>query len=148
MAKRGGKRPKIAPEQEAAFEKAWRESGDLHILADRLAWCRVLREPPPAWVHKGVLDFADALVDVKPYAKHARRLGRDLAVREGHDREGVSWDGAQGGAAGTRRGQPAKASSDRMWTEYKNVRKALRAAGVRDDDPGYRRVDLPDKTRG
>src|SRR5262249_30185207 len=99
MAKRGGKRPKIAPEQEAAFEKAWRESGDLPILADRLAWCRMLSEPPPAWLHKAVLDFADALVDVKPYAKQARSLVRYLAVREAHDSEGLSWDDAKVRAA-------------------------------------------------
>jgi hypothetical protein len=33
-----------------------------------------------------------------------------------------------------------------MWKEYLEHRKALRAAGLPNDDPGYRRVDLPDKS--
>jgi hypothetical protein len=157
MAKRGGKRAKIAAVadarggqvlDEAAIENAWRASRDLHVIANRLGMCRLCNEPPPAWLHKAVLDLADASVNVKLYAKQARSLVRYLAVREAHDSEGLSWDDAKVRAAEILRDQPARASPDRMWAEYKIWRRALRAAGVRDDDPGYRWVDLPDKIRG
>jgi hypothetical protein len=130
---------------EAAFENAWRVSGDLHVIADRLAMCRMRNEPPPEWVHKALLELADTSVDIKPYAKAARSLVRYVAVREAHD-QGGTWEDAKVTAAETLRGQPAEASPDRMWAEYRKVRKALRAAGVRDDDSGYRSIDLPDKT--
>jgi hypothetical protein len=44
------------------------------------------------------------------------------------------------------RGQPAAGKAETMRAEYKKVRKALRAAGIRDDDPGYCWVDLPAKS--
>jgi hypothetical protein len=167
MAKKGSKRPKwvlgfrVSKEgkptlitdtrdpwaiDEAEIESAWRKSGDLRVIADRLAACRLRNEPPPEWVHRAVLDLANSKVDTKPYAKQARSLVRYLAVREAHDRKGLSWDEAKEDAAETLRGQRADASPDRMWAEYKKVRKALRAAGVHDDDPGYRWIDRRTKT--
>jgi hypothetical protein len=129
---------------EAAIENAWRVSGDLHIIADRLANCAGV----PAWVHKALLDLANASVDMKPYARQARSLVRYAAVREAHDHEGLSWEKAKARAVERLRGQPAEATAGTMWGDYKRVRKALRAAGVPDDDPGYRWVDLPDKSPG
>jgi hypothetical protein len=134
--------------EEAAIENAWRVSGDLHVIANRVASCRLRNEPPPAWVHKALLDLADASVDIKPYAQEARRLVRYIAVRDAHDHEGLSWEKAKERASEKLRGTPAEAGPDMMWKDYKRVRAALRAAGVHDDDPGYRRVDLPDKSLG
>jgi hypothetical protein len=143
-----GRDPTTPEEQEAAIESAWRVSGDLHVIADRLAMCRLRGEPPPAWVHKALLDLADASVDIKPYAQRARRLVRYIAVREAHDRDGLSWSKATETAAEKLHGWPARGSAETMWKEYKEFRKALTAAGVDDDDPGYRWIDLPDKTPG
>ena len=168
MAKKRGKRPKkdgkgvkwvrgrivsVIPDThdyEADIENAWKVSGDLHVIANLLGMCLLRNEPPPAWVHKVLLDLANASVDTKPYHKAARSLVRYIAVREAKYRDGVSWKEAKHRAAERLRGQPAAAEAETMWNEYKNVRKALRAAGaVRDDDdPGYRWVDLPDKTPG
>jgi hypothetical protein len=131
--------------EEATIENAWRVSGDLRVIAMHMAFCRSRNEPPPAWVVKALFDLADTSLDIKPYAKAARRLVRYVAVREAHDRDGLSWPQAVKQAVEKLRGQPAKASADWMWKEYKAARKALRAAGsVRDDDdPGYRWVDQP-----
>jgi hypothetical protein len=164
MAKKRGKRPRkdgkgaklvATPDTpdwramaEAAIEEAWRKSGDLHVIAVRLSMCRMRNEPPPEWLCKVVHDLAHASVDAKPYAKEARSLVRYVAVREAHDRDGVSWKEAKHRAAERLRGQPAEATAETMWAEYKKVRAALRDAGVSDDDPGYRWVDLPDKTLG
>jgi hypothetical protein len=157
MAKKNGRRPKIVANpdtrdrralDEAAIEKAWRESGSLHVIADRLAFCRMRNEPPPEWVHRALLDFANTKVDGESYAKQARSLVRYVAVREAHDREGLSWEKAAEWAADRLRGESAGASPETMWKEYKKKRKALRAAGVCDDDPGYRRIDLSDKAPG
>jgi hypothetical protein len=142
--------PTVSETEEAAFENAWKVSGNLHVIADRLALGLLRGEVSPvlAWVHKVLLDLATASVDIKPYAKQARSLVRYVAVREAHDREGYSWDEAPDRAAELLRGQPAEAGRDWMWEEYCKVRKALRDAGaVRDDDdPGYRWIDLPDKS--
>ena len=166
MVKKAGERPKIVADtrkrraaDEAAIENAWKVSGDLHVIANRLGMCRLRNEPPPAWVHKALLDLASMSVDIKPYAKEARSLVRYVAVREAHDRDGVSWKEAKHRAAERLRGQPAEATAETMWNEYKKVRKALRALGVPgpgvldvqqldDDDPGYRWLDLPDKSSG
>jgi hypothetical protein len=133
-------------EDEAVTEAAWRETGNVRLIAMRVA------ELPdaPAWVKKALFDLADASLDIKPYAKAARRLVRYVAVREAHDRHGLSWEKAKAWAAERLRGEPAEAEPDMMWADYKAVRKALRDAGcVRDDDdPGYRWVDLPGKSPG
>ena len=135
---------------EAAMEQAWLKSGDLHILADRIGLGLLRGEIPPAlaWVHKALLDLANSKVDIKPYSKAARRLVRYIAVREAHDREGLTWEEAPARAAEMLRGEPAAASPDWMWKEYKAMRKAMRDVGaVRDDDdPGYSWVDLSDKS--
>jgi hypothetical protein len=133
---------------EAAIENAWRVSDDLRIIAGMIAMCRLRNEPPPAWVEKALFALADTSVDIKPYAEEARRLVRYVAVREAHDHEGLSWEDAKERASERLRGAPAEASAETMWRDYKLVRKALRAAGVRDDDPGYRWIDLPDKPAG
>jgi hypothetical protein len=155
MAKKGGKRLKLVvgkdptpDEEEEIIENAWKTSGDLHVIAGRLARCRMRNEPPPEWVHKALLDLADASTDLEPYRRLARRQARYVAVREAHDREGLSWEKAPVRAAEMLRGQPAEAKPSYMWKEYCTMRKALRDAGaVRDDDdPGYRWVDLPDKS--
>jgi hypothetical protein len=165
MARKGGKRPKkddgkrskwvrgrivsVIPDThdyEADIKNAWKVSRNPHVITDRLALCRLRNEPPPEWTHKALLDHANAQMDMKSYAKEARSLVRYVAVREAHDRDGLSWEDAKVAAAEMLRGQPAEASPDRMWAEYRKVRKALRAAGVRDDDSGYRSIDLPDKT--
>jgi hypothetical protein len=137
-------------DDEVAMEEAWRVSGDLHVIADRLAMCRLRNEPPPAWVHEALLALADAAVDIKPYARQARSLVRYVAVREAHDREGLSWEKAKERAAEMLQGQPAEAGPDMMWREYRKVRAALRAVGAvhGDDDPGYRWIGLPDKSPG
>jgi hypothetical protein len=137
-------------EAEAAMEHAWKTSGSLHVLANRLGLGLLHGEVSPAlaWVHKALLELAAVSVDIKPYAQAARQLVRYVAVREAHDREGLSWEDAKDHAVEVLRGQPAEAERDTMWTAYKEVRKALRDAGVHDDDPGYRWVDLPDKTPG
>jgi hypothetical protein len=128
---------------EAAAENAWRASGDLHILATEVGLCRLHNKPPPEWLHKALLDVANASVDTAPYAKVARSLVRYVAVREAHDREGLSWDKAMKRAAEMLRGQPAAASPLRMWAEYKKVRRWMRAAGTvcDDDDAGYHWID-------
>jgi hypothetical protein len=154
MAKKGGKRQKpivIAETgdqraaDEAATENAWRVSGDLHIIANRLGLGLLRGEVSPAlaWVHKALLDLANASMDIEPYARAARSLVRYVAVREAHDREGLTWDNSWERAAEMLRRQPAAASAETMRAEYKKVRKALRAAGTSDDDPGYCWVDLP-----
>jgi len=130
---------------EAAIEHACRVSGDLHLIANRLGLGLLRGEVSPAlaWVHKALLDLANSKVDIKPYAKAARSLVRYVAVREAHDREGLTWDNSWERAAEMLRGEPAAASAETMRAEYKKVRRALRAAGTSDDDPGYRWVDLP-----
>ena len=133
-------------EDEAAAEHAWKVSGDLRVIATTIGLCRLRGEPPPAWAHKALLQLAEISVDIKPYARAARSLVRYVAVREAHDQEGFTWDHAPARAATMLRGHPAEAGPDWMEKEYKKVRKALRAAGVSDDDPGYRWVDLPDKS--
>jgi hypothetical protein len=130
------------PEDGAAMEAAWRASGDLALLAIEVASCRMRNEPPPEWLHKALLELATASMADR-YAKPIRKLGVSLvrytAVREAHDCEGLTWEAAAKSAAAELRGQPAEASPDHMWAEYKKVRRLLRAAGtVRDDDdPGY-----------
>jgi hypothetical protein len=130
---------------EAAMEHAWKVSGDLHVIANTIGFCLLRDEPPPAWVHKALLDLANASIDTKPYAKQARSLVRYVAVREAHDQEGLSWEDAKDRAVEMLRSQPAAANRDWMWKEYMKVRKALRDAGAvrNDDDPGYRWIDLP-----
>ena len=95
MVKKAGERPKIVADtrkrraaDEAAIENAWKVSGDLHVIANRLGMCRLRNEPPPAWVHKAL-----------------RALG-------------VPGPGV------------------------------LDVQQLDDDDPGYRWLDLPDKTSG
>jgi hypothetical protein len=154
MAKTGGEPPKWVKgkvtaipdtrdrqaDDEAAIKNAWKVSGNLHILANRLGLGLARGEVSPAlaWVHKELLDLANVSVDTKDYAKQARSLVRYVAVREAHDREGLTWDNTWERAAEMLRGQPAAASAETMRAEYKKVRKALRAAGTSDDDPGYR----------
>jgi hypothetical protein len=133
-------------DDEVAIENAWRESGDLHIIANRLGMGLLRGEIPPAlaWIHRALLDIANVSVNTKPYAKLARSLVRYVAVREAHYREGLPWERAYERAAEMLRGQPAHASGDWMKKEYERVRKAMRDAGtVRDDDDsGYRWDDL------
>lgn len=135
---------------EAAIENAWRETGNLRVIADRVGLGLLHNEISPslAWVHKALLDLADASVDIRPYAKEAHRLVRYVAVREAHDREGLSWEDAKKRASEKLRDAPAAAGPEMMWKDYKHVRAALRAAGIGEDDPGYRWVDLPDKSPG
>jgi hypothetical protein len=132
-----------AEEEEAAIEKLWRESGNLHILADRVGMSIQRGKPPPKWVHRVLLNLADTsrpAAEVKRLQRNAVRFARYVAVREAHDREGLSWEDAREYAAKKLRGHPAEASADYMWKEYKAMRAALRKAGVGDDDPGYRSV--------
>jgi hypothetical protein len=140
----------IAIEDEAAMEHAWKVSGDLHVIVDRLGLGLLHGEVSPAlaWVHKALLDLANSKVNIKPYAKAARSLVRYIAVREAVYRDGCKWHEAPRRAAEMLRGQGAKASPGWMWKEYRKVRKALRDAGaVRDDaDPGYCWDDPPDKS--
>src|SRR5262249_52061711 len=155
IAKKDGKWSKIVlvagkdptpEEQEAAIENAWRVSGDLRIIACRLGMCRTRNEPPPAWVHNALRELADTsrpTAETERYQRDAVRLVRYVAVRDAHDREGLSWEKAKERAAEKLRGAPAEAEADMMWTDYKSVRKALRAAGLADDDPGYRWCDTP-----
>jgi hypothetical protein len=135
-------------EDEAAAEHAWKVSGDLRVIATTIGFCRLRGEPPPAWAHKALLELAAVSVNIKPYAKAARSLVRYIAVREAHDREGLTWPSAYVRAAEMLRGEQAEASSSWMEKEYKKVRKAFRDAGaVRDDrDPGYEWVDPPGKS--
>ena len=137
-------------EDEAAIEQAWLVSGSLDIIALRLFECTQRNEPPPSWTWKALRDLAAASRPEgdKRYAQSARRLVRYVAVREAHDHEGLSWSKAAERAAEMLRGWPAEAEAETMWKDYKEVRKALRAAGVPDDDPGYRWIDLPDKKPG
>ena len=139
---------RVSDEDEALMEDVYRTTGNLHVLADRL--CLGLQRgevsPALAWVHKHLLGLANASVNIKPYRRLALRQVRYLAVREAHDREGYTWEEAPDRAAEVLRGQPAAAGRDWMWKEYLEYRKALRAAGVPDDDPGYRWVDQPDKS--
>ena len=142
--------PTELDDDEAAMEHAWRVSGDLHIIANRLGLGLLRGEIPPAltWMHKALLDLANARMDTRLYAKEARSLVRYVAVREAHDSEGLSWEDAKDRAVEMLQGQPAAANRDWMWAEYCKVRKALRDVGaVRDDDdPGYRQIDVPDKS--
>jgi len=141
---------RLATDDEAAIENASKMSGNLLILAHRLGLGLVHGEVSPAlaWVHKALLDLATASVKTKPYAKTARSLVRYIAVREAHDREGYSWEGAYVRAAEMLRGEPAEASPGWMEKEYKKVRKAFRDAGAvhDDDDPGYCWDDPPPKS--
>jgi hypothetical protein len=141
----------LEDDDEAAIEHAWKVSGDLHVITDRLAMCRMRNEPPPAWVHEAFLELADASVDIESYAPEARDLVRYIAVREAHDhgKGKVSWEQAKVLAAEKLRGCPAEAEPEYLWNVYKRIRKAMRAArpNLRDDDPGYRTFDeLPDKS--
>jgi hypothetical protein len=142
--------PTESETDEAVMEHAWKTSGSLHVLANRLGLGLLRGEVSPAlaWVHRNLLELANSKVDIKPYAKAARSLVRYIAVREAHDREGYSWDDAPIRAAEVLRGAPAEASSGWMWKEYCKVRKAFRDVGaVRDDDdPGYCWDDPPDKS--
>jgi hypothetical protein len=134
-----------AIDEEAVIQNAWRMTGNLHVIADRLAFCRLRNEPPPAWAVEDLTAVANASVDIKPYAKAARSFVRYVAVCEGHYREGLPWDKAKEWAAEKLRGQPAEASAEWMMKEYSRVRKALRAAGIPDNELGYHWVDdLPD----
>jgi hypothetical protein len=135
----------ISHDDEAAVENAWRMSGNLHVIADRLAFCRLRNEPPPEWLHKALLDLATASTKT-PHARLTRPLVRYVAVREAHDREGLTWENAYERAAEVLHGQPAGGSAETMRRDYKVVRNKLRAAGVPDGDPGYRLVD-PSDTR-
>ena len=149
--KTGSKTDKpVSDEDEALIEDVWKTTGNLHVLADRLCLGLQRGEVSPAlvWVHRALLDLANASVDIKPYAKQARSLVRYIAVREAHYRDKLPWDEAYAHAAEVLRGWPAGASADWMKKEYTRVRKALRDAGaVRDDDDhGYRWFDLPDKS--
>jgi hypothetical protein len=135
-------------DEEAVIENAWRQSGDLHVIADRLALCRLRNEPPPEWLPKAMLDLADAArspAELRRYANEAHHLVRYVAVRDAHDLEGFQWDmdKAPARAAEKLRGTPAAAEPETMWKSYKRVRKALRTAGLGDDDPGYRWIDRP-----
>ena len=127
---------------EAAMEHAWKVSGDLHVIANRLGLGLLRGEIPPAlaWVHKALLNLANASVNTRSHAKAARSLVRYVAVREAQYREGYTWDDAPARAAAMLHGHPAAASPSWMAKEYKKVRKALRDAGaVHDDnDDGYR----------
>jgi hypothetical protein len=133
-------------DDEAAIERTWNVSGNLHILADRLGLGLQRGEVSPAlaWVHKALLMLADGSVDKKPYAQEARDLVRYVAVREAHEqgvREGkkVSWEEARMRAAETLRGHPAEAQPEYLWKVYKRWRKALRVVrpDLHKDDPGY-----------
>jgi hypothetical protein len=131
---------------EAAIERAWKLSGDLHIIADRLALCRIEGEPPPEWVHRALLAMADASrtpAELRRYREGAVRFVRYAAVWEAHHREGLSWEKAKDRAVEMLRGAPAAADRETMWGDYKKVKAAMRAAGVADDDPGYRWVGSP-----
>ncbi len=145
--------PITAAEDEAAIEEAWKASGDLFLVAMRLAACREHNEPPPEWAIKALFDRADAEVDLKPYAREAIERTRYVAVYEAHYRDGLVWDpDAYERAAELLRGQPAgrtrrgtRATRARaMRASYEQLRKTLREAGIADDDPGYRWIDLPD----
>jgi len=158
------------PEIEAILENAsdW-VSGNLRGIADRLAMCRLRNEPPPEWACNAVRDLAD-LADVvtnKKILQIGRQLTRYVAVREAHDRDGLTWDEAPRRAAAMLRGTPAEGEPSTMLAAYKEVRKAMRDARVArkamrdarayrpaleraldDDNPaGYRWIDLT-KTPG
>jgi hypothetical protein len=137
---------RMTDEEEACLEEEWRRSGRLHCLADRLGLGLLSGEVSPAlaWVHKALLDVANGSIDTKPYAKQAVSLVRYLAVREAHDRDGLSLTKAAESASKKLRGWPAGAAPGTMKKEYKLFRKALRAAGIiaeRDKDSGYRWVE-------
>jgi hypothetical protein len=145
QAGRNKKRDKsrVSPENEEALERAWRTSGDFFILALQVAESRSRNEPPPEWLHKALLEHADharPTAEIKLYQREAIRWTRYIAVREGHDREGLTWENAAEWAAEQLRDTPSAASPKTMAEEYKRVRKALRAAhpDLRNDDPGYR----------
>jgi hypothetical protein len=131
---------------EEAIEHTWKVSGNLHILADRLGLGLARGEVSPAlaWVHKALLERAEASrpkAETKRIGQDAVKRARYVAVREAHDREGLLWENAYARAAELLHGQPAGASAETMRRDYKEMRKSLREAGVRNDDPGYRWVD-------
>ena len=132
---------------DAAMEKAWRESGDLYLLAIEVGHCRCFNKPPPAWLHRALLELAWPAMRKTPYGEAMFRLAVSLArytaVRDAHDCQGLSWEAAKDRAVEVLRDTPAAAGRDWMYTEYKNVRKLMRDAGtVRDaKDPGYRWID-------
>jgi hypothetical protein len=123
-------------------------------LAAAVGMCRLRNEPPQEWLHKALLNFVSESEKATPYMKKVRSLARSLvryvAVREAHDREGLPWEAAAERASEMLRGQPARASSNQMWAEYKRVRGLMRTAGtVRDAvDPGYSWIDGPPKPLG
>jgi hypothetical protein len=128
------------------MREAWLKSGDLHVIADRLRQCHLCNEPPPEWVCQALSVLADASpaeAEMQNYARAAVRMVRYVAVREAHDREGLSWEKAYKLAEERLRGYPAAAKDTTMWAEYKAVRKILRERGqeigreLEDDDPGY-----------
>jgi hypothetical protein len=132
--------------EEAAIENAWLVSGDLNVIIIRLALCRARNEPPPEWVLKALRELAcisRPTAEIERYQRDAIRLVRYVAVRDAHDREGLSWEKAKERAAEKLRGAPAAAEADMMWLDYRAVRKTLRAAGLSKDDPGYRWSDTP-----
>jgi hypothetical protein len=140
------------PDPETVLEDAsdW-VSGALRGIADRLVMCRLRNEPPTEWTCDALCLLADAAEGAKP-PQVAIQLARYVAVREAHDREGLTWEAAKDRAVEMLRGQPAEAKRDTMWTAYKKVREAMRAAykkkhgtDMPDDDPGYRWID-PNKT--
>ena len=110
-------------------EAGWLATGDPSAVAEAQTLTRVHRQVIPAWLD----DAVSSLANKRRTKKHAKRelearirFMRYKAVRDAHERDGLSWEKAKEHAVKVLVNTEAVGSSETMWDAYKQVKKDLK----------------------
>ena len=110
-------------------EAGWLATGDPSPVAEAQTLTRVHRQVIPAWLD----DAVSSLANKRRTKKHAKRelearirFMRYKAVRDAHERDGLSWEKAKEHAVKVLVNTEAVGSSETMWDAYKQVKKDLK----------------------